>query len=1615
MNMNETMQHFGRGRGRGRGRTLPVIPIQGGLMGPPQQPPRRSTTTPSSSSHVNWRSRTNSGRTTNSGGHTGTSTRTRSSLESESPIIIALSEGRGEAIYEVGIAYINLNQPGLILCQITDTQSYINTLTKINILNPTEILVPLTFIESFTSNRLVQKVKEQFPTVKMTGVSRSTFNKNIGMQYLRQLCLISMNSVLLVLQHRYYALTAAGALLSYAEVNLYVMYAKESIKIEYQESEGYAIIDVSTASRLELVACARPTIERKYSCLFDILNHCYTKIGALSLRATILQPPCTVSVIEARLNCVKYLIEHGETLPAIQIVLQKLSKIDQLLSLATLVPDHPQSCCGRQLNYLLLLNSVLEQIPFLQDIFQNSTQPYFSELKEVINNPVFDTIKDILKTMINTDAHPAKGKLGLMQRCFAIKHGVNHLLDLVRKSYLERLEEMREYVKGLSEKYSFQFTLNQTQQKGYHIVLTLKPHQKKNLKKTDLPVEFIQIDRLAGSYTMKTQKLIDLSSRVEDLNLEVLKMSNIMIYKLLVEVRKHIGVFYSLCENISKLDVIQALAQASNNPSYVKPEFSDYLDVVSGKHPLLNFLLIAEPTPNSIFASEDYNMNIITGPNGSGKSIFIRQVALLQIMAQVGCYVPAESATFRVTDRILARLYFEDNMVCGASTFALEIKEINYFLTVLTKNTLIIIDEICRSTAAVEGTAGAMAICERFLKTPAFVFFTTHFKLLTAIHQIQVNVKLLQMETLTEIVNNQMVLRFTYRIIPGINSLEHYGLFLAKGTWPENAIKYAETILTQLTPAQKSMPVAGQIHPALRLKHDLESRFKILRSQRKLSREVIHNQVVEYNEQLRQFGFINLNESFSTPRDDVVMEIFQEASNLDITGNICDYYNKDKAHTSYQELSQNLSLMLQEKADTSKFTRQLLDEHEEEFFANISYDSIFEPEVMINTGENLQLNISQTSAVPEPFQPEKLFNSNPNPSIVFHPDAAHTIEHNTSYNSINELKFSLPLQQTNDRTSTPMGNPICFDQNIKDPLLQNFESDVEEFEGELSKLMDTLESDIITQTKCLEITKINEYKSNPLKKSTTTYTTASSSIKWFEEQIPKPYVDEEIQNSPSDKLNIISKPTLKSSQEETESYYTGITMSQDVIDHQSEVEKQNNFKESTTNSSSVKWIDNQVNLTETAGLIPEESLAMNTKHSQFTDAEVADITKELESCSEYFFETEDWVAKKNEQTSKDQNNSSSDCSLHNGPGGYQLKVVAEVHPFRLKPKTVIKNSAEETSFQTEHKAFEPNSKLPDNLIPTVQSKSSKLEDSKENNKSTQVSDIITQNVSLEPLGNIHLELFSDESVCEQSNLEGNINNDGLDQNNSFVTPATPIQIVKTVKRSKENENVKRLKKNKWKPPYKNLPEDNDKVELMDFEKVLSEKEAENLLQDIINRPTFKQVQQLECIASVQKTESGIISLPIEKKRKSKRKKFISPMLKRPSEEFDITLFSDKNVQIFEDYTNSSKKGSPFVRTKMSSFHFIRGKVVSKHPECTTSNYEEKSNILPTLDLGTSASQKKENTQPGYYTQHKEMIDDLVDKYLNKADNSLSENVNVSEKLLDESFNSSIFSQLTKEL
>ncbi|XP_020285016.1 mutS protein homolog 4-like [Pseudomyrmex gracilis] len=722
-----------------------------------------------------------------------TSTQFSTSSNTDSWIVIALTAGRGDARNEVGLAAIDLQYPYLVLCQISDCQTYVNTLTKINILDPIEvkkfcsleILMPETMCERRGhGNKLYELIKEKFNALNITPISRIHFNESIGMERVQTLCSREYSSVELIVKQKYYALAAAAALLKYVEYVQHTVYVPKSVRIEYQGSPNTTMIDLESARSLELVASQSklPIVS-----LLGTMDRCVTPMGRRLLRASILQPSCDERSIADKQSCVAELVNNRSLFMSLQVysraktkqkyphptmtihpfsqpVIQRLFGTDRLLTLA-MKPLHVNDIqnAERNLNYALLLKSCLDNIPELEAILASGVHPFFVKTRKNLANSEFRVMKDKISTLIHTDARFVKGCTSLsMQRCFAIKADINELLDVARQIYCELISDMKNMVEQLSVKHKLLLSLEHSVNLGYHINVAVPRNL--NMKISDLPAEFIQARKNRRSFTVTTTALLTLNKQCKKACEEIYMMSNTLLTHLLEDIKQHVGCLFQLSADVAELDLMLSLAQISSNPEYVRPSFGTKLELINSLHPIMELFNRELPVSNDVNASVSYNFHLITGPNMSGKSTYLKQIVLLQIMAQIGSYVPATKATFRVADRILCRINSRDDAELNASAFVVEIKEAQYILQSVTPKSLVILDELCRHTTVEEGSAIAWSICEKLSLTSAFTFAATHFLHLTALSNMYYNVTM-YVNILIDDIHHLLCNHFFFQII----------------------------------------------------------------------------------------------------------------------------------------------------------------------------------------------------------------------------------------------------------------------------------------------------------------------------------------------------------------------------------------------------------------------------------------------------------------------------------------------------------------------------------------------------------------------------------------------------------------------------------------------------------------------------------------------------------------------------------------------------------------------------------------------------------------------------------------------------------------------------------
>ncbi|XP_034251645.1 mutS protein homolog 4-like isoform X2 [Thrips palmi] len=762
-----------------------VTPRATSIMGPPKTP-RSNLFTPRNSLIVS-----STPRTTPTSGSTG-------ELH-HSHVILAVSEGRGHARGEVGIAVIDIKRPRLILCQLSDRQTYVNTLTKISVFQPVEILVPNTFVDSNQPNKLYKLLEEKFPFVSMSKVQRRLFRDSDGLEKVQHLCLPQNSSCQLILQDKFYALAAAAALLKYVEFVQNVIFAAHSLKVEYQGAHHGTIIDVITAKNLELLLNQQSN--NASHTLVKVIDHCCTNGGSRLLRASLLHPPCSLPFITKRQDSVQELVEKPDVAQKIREVFRQLPDVEQLLTLCMQTPSTIDSTQAMEtrVNYVLQLKTALESLPHIVAAMENVQSSLLCKAKKCLEDPRGNLMKARILQTLNEDVKaPKGGKTAVFQKCFAVKSGINDLMDVARKTYCELINDMHENVIELGSTYSLPLKMNYSVTRGYHIQVPIQKNHP--VKKSDLPAQFVQVQQSRNCFTCTTDTLILANERIKYITTDILTLSNTLLSSILNDIREHIGYLYEMCESIAEVDLALSLSQISRSHNYVRPKFGDKLCLKASRHPILESIASCDPIANDIEATSWQNMSVITGPNMSGKSIYIRQVLLLQIMAQVGCYVPAEEATFRITDRIFSHLNFDDSIENNASTLALEMKEMQLILSSITATSLVALDELCRGTSVEEGTAIAWSLCEELSQSTAFVFVTTHFRELTRLSSLYPSIKNIYLETVEhEFSDKKCRLVYTHRLLPGVNPAENYGLRLAENLdVPKPVLEMSKTFASQI-------------------------------------------------------------------------------------------------------------------------------------------------------------------------------------------------------------------------------------------------------------------------------------------------------------------------------------------------------------------------------------------------------------------------------------------------------------------------------------------------------------------------------------------------------------------------------------------------------------------------------------------------------------------------------------------------------------------------------------------------------------------------------------------------------------------------------------------------
>lgn len=274
-------------------------------------------------------------------------------------------------------------QPSLVVSQLSDNIWYTGTLTKINIFNPVEILLPETILAAYPKPKLLEYIENMFPNIEIKSIPRRHFVESDAIDLINDLCSTKYETAKLKVTKKYYALASISALLKYLKFAQNVTFNKNSLKLDYQNKYGTMMIDVETSHRLELLYQLCPSKDKK-SNLFGVLDNCSTPMGRRSLRAKILEPTCDIPTITTIHECIKELLEKPDMLLTMKTVLTRFEKVERLMKLSVVVTqENDIKAAETMINQALLLKSCLESIPEIIEILKEAQSKSLIEIREV--------------------------------------------------------------------------------------------------------------------------------------------------------------------------------------------------------------------------------------------------------------------------------------------------------------------------------------------------------------------------------------------------------------------------------------------------------------------------------------------------------------------------------------------------------------------------------------------------------------------------------------------------------------------------------------------------------------------------------------------------------------------------------------------------------------------------------------------------------------------------------------------------------------------------------------------------------------------------------------------------------------------------------------------------------------------------------------------------------------------------------------------------------------------------------------------------------------------------------------------------------------------------------
>ena len=625
-------------------------------------------------------------------------------------------------------------------------------------------------------------------------------------------------------EHLKNGIIASGAILQYLDMTQHYQIGHITSLARIEEDK-YVRLDKFTVRSLELIG----SMNEGGTSLLDVIDHTISPMGARLLKRWIVFPLKDVKPINERLDVVEYFFREPDFKDFIEEKLHLIGDLERIVSKAAVGRISPRE--------VVQLKVALQAIEPIKNACLNADNESLRKIGEQLN--LCASIRDKIAKEINNDPPLLVNKGGV------IADGVNQELDELRhiaysgKDYLLQVQQRESELTGIP---SLKIAYNNVF--GYYIEV-------RNTHKDKVPADWIRKQTLVNAERYITQELKEYEEKILGAEDKILILETRLYNELVSELADFIPAIQINATQIARLDCLLSFANAARANKYIRPVVADddILDIKQGRHPVIEKQL---PTGEKYIANDVYldtetqQIIIITGPNMAGKSALLRQTALITLMAQIGCFVPAESAHIGLVDKIFTRVGASDNISVGESTFMVEMNEAADILNNLSPRSLVLFDELGRGTSTYDGISIAWAIVEHIhehKRARARTLFATHYHELNDMEESFPRIKNYNV-SVKEVDNKVIFLRKLER-----GGSEHsFGIHVAKmAGMPKTIVKRADEILHQL---------------------EKENRQEGMSSHHKVEPKTVHQDGV-------QLSFFQLD-------DPVLCQIRDEILNLDV-------------------------------------------------------------------------------------------------------------------------------------------------------------------------------------------------------------------------------------------------------------------------------------------------------------------------------------------------------------------------------------------------------------------------------------------------------------------------------------------------------------------------------------------------------------------------------------------------------------------------------------------------------------------------------------------------------------------------------------------------------------